>query len=758
MNGRRINLARLALITACLVLLLAQLASATDVDSDSPPQEQEASDDNASVPRPLPAGSGVGGGKCEPITVPMCRQMPYNSTSMPNQFNHYTQQEAAMEAHQFWALVEINCSPDLRFLLCSMYTPICMPATGGSGGSHGAATIRACRSVCLRARNGCEQYMRKFGFEWPEHMSCERFPEHGSPSHVCMDPVDAVAQHINANAKLTINHQLTNMPPPNSNNNNNNVKQLLSPDPVVVAAVKQQDDDCTDNNNNNNNNAFSQEERAMARSWLLTWSLLCTLSSVCTAATYAIDRRRFAFPEKAIIYMSVCYLFVSVGYLLPLLLTSSSSTHNCAQTATATCALSFALVYYFATAASIWWMLVALTWFLAAGLKWSSESLGRYAGAFHALAWIVPAIQTGAALMFAPLDRDPLSGLYQAGARSVRDLRVFFVAPGVVYLALGVAFLVAGFVSLARLRRTFQLDAGGGDDAKQQHKLDKLMIRVGVFSILYTVPASCVLACQLYEQMYRDEWQRTGGGGGGGGAQPSFALFMLKYAMSVIVGVTAGFWIWTKKSVRTWRAFCHCSPSMPRSSHHKSTGGDASTTTATTTGSNSMQHQQQKQQQRPLLTASSNGLHAESIGSLQSTQPMTQFYQPQQQQQQPQHYMSAPLAYHHHLHHHHQPLPLQFQPPMYAQLHHPSYHVDQQQQQQLQQQYNTYLMHTQAQPQLLVGGECAARLSSASSAASSVASSSSSYNANSATHTNNTRANTATCSTLSKYSMPMSHV
>jgi hypothetical protein len=51
------------------------------------------------------------GAKCQEITVPMCRNMPYNATSMPNQFNHYTQQEAAMEAHQFWALVEINCSP-----------------------------------------------------------------------------------------------------------------------------------------------------------------------------------------------------------------------------------------------------------------------------------------------------------------------------------------------------------------------------------------------------------------------------------------------------------------------------------------------------------------------------------------------------------------------------------------------------------------------------------------------------------------------
>ena len=111
------------------------------------------------------------GQTCEEISVPMCRNMPYNFTSMPNQFNHETQQDAALEVHQFWALVEISCSKDLKFFLCSMYTPICI--------KNYAKPVRACRSVCERARGGCEKYMKKFGFEWPEHMNCNLFPEYG---------------------------------------------------------------------------------------------------------------------------------------------------------------------------------------------------------------------------------------------------------------------------------------------------------------------------------------------------------------------------------------------------------------------------------------------------------------------------------------------------------------------------------------------------------------------------------------------------
>ena len=48
-------------------------------------------------------------------------------TSMPNRFNHATQDEASLIIGSFAPLMNINCSADLPFLLCSMYTPICVP-------------------------------------------------------------------------------------------------------------------------------------------------------------------------------------------------------------------------------------------------------------------------------------------------------------------------------------------------------------------------------------------------------------------------------------------------------------------------------------------------------------------------------------------------------------------------------------------------------------------------------------------------------
>ncbi|KAJ7351924.1 hypothetical protein OS493_034532 [Desmophyllum pertusum] len=115
--------------------------------------------------------------KCEKIKIPMCKGIGYNFTSMPNMFKHDTQEEAALEVHQFWPLVQIKCSPDLLLFICSMYSPLCHP--------HVKDEVPPCRSLCNRARKGCAPLMRQYGFLWPERMKCENFPEHGD-GRLCM--------------------------------------------------------------------------------------------------------------------------------------------------------------------------------------------------------------------------------------------------------------------------------------------------------------------------------------------------------------------------------------------------------------------------------------------------------------------------------------------------------------------------------------------------------------------------------------------
>ncbi|NXR95055.1 FZD8 protein, partial [Hypocryptadius cinnamomeus] len=374
---------------------------------------------------------------CQEITVPLCKGIGYNYTYMPNQFNHDTQDEAGLEVHQFWPLVEIQCSSDLRFFLCSMYTPICL--------EDYKKPLPPCRSVCERAKAGCAPLMRQYGFAWPDRMRCDRLPEQGSPDTLCMDY---------NRTDLT-----TAAPPP-------------AKPPLRGSAVAEH-----------------------------------------------------------------------VRY---------------ESTGPALCTVVFLLVYFFGMASSIWWVILSLTWFLAAGMKWGNEAIAGYAQYFHLAAWLLPSVKSIAVLALSSVDGDPVAGICYVGNQSLENLRGFVLAPLLIYLAIGSMFLLAGFVSLFRIRSVIKQQGG----PTKTHKLEKLMIRLGLFTVLYTVPAASVVACLFYEQHNRPRWEATHNcpclrdQQPDQARRPDYAVFMLKYFMCLVVGITSGVWVWSGKTLESWRALC----------------------------------------------------------------------------------------------------------------------------------------------------------------------------------------------------------
>ncbi|PIK52893.1 hypothetical protein BSL78_10243 [Apostichopus japonicus] len=98
----------------------------------------------------------------------MCGKMPYSSTSLPNTFGHETQEEIGLEIHQFWPLVEMQCSPFLEEFLCSVYIPPC-----------GHISSTTCKELCESARDGCQSLLKQFGFVWPGALACESLPSLG---------------------------------------------------------------------------------------------------------------------------------------------------------------------------------------------------------------------------------------------------------------------------------------------------------------------------------------------------------------------------------------------------------------------------------------------------------------------------------------------------------------------------------------------------------------------------------------------------
>ena len=124
---------------------------------------------------------------CEPLTIPLCQGLEYNHTIFPNLLNHTSQQEAAVEVHQFFPLVKVGCSKDFAFFLCSVYAPICTVLN---------TPVPPCRSLCNSAKHGCEALLIRFGSSWPESLRCDRFPELGE--EIC------VTENLNSTSVATL--------------------------------------------------------------------------------------------------------------------------------------------------------------------------------------------------------------------------------------------------------------------------------------------------------------------------------------------------------------------------------------------------------------------------------------------------------------------------------------------------------------------------------------------------------------------------
>lgn len=501
-------------------------------------------------------------GFCQTISIPLCTDIAYNQTIMPNLLGHTNQEDAGLEVHQFYPLVKVQCSVDLKFFLCSMYAPVCTVLE---------QAIPPCRSLCERARQGCEALMNKFGFQWPERLRCENFPVHGA-GEICVgqNTTDKDGPASDPTPNLP---ELVTQPPYVWTNQPFSCPLQLRVPPYLgyhFLGAKDCGAPC-EVSKPNGLMYFLEEELRFGRLWVGIWSVLCCMSTLFTVLTYLVDMRRFRYPERPIIFLSGCYFMVAVAYVAGFLLEDrvvcidKFGVDGYKMVAQGTkkegCTILFMVLYFFGMASSIWWVILSLTWFLSAGMKWGHEAIEANSQYFHLAAWAVPAVKTITILALGQVDGDLLTGVCYVGIYNVIALRGFVLAPLFVYLFIGTSFLLAGFVSLFRIRTIMK------QDGTKTEKLEKLMVRIGVFSVLYTVPATIVLACYFYEQAFRPQWERTWQmqtckrfavpcpAGNFAPLMPDFTVFMIKYLMTMIVGITSGFWIWSGKTLQSWRRF-----------------------------------------------------------------------------------------------------------------------------------------------------------------------------------------------------------
>jgi len=246
----------------------------------------------------------------------------------------------------------------------------------------------------------------------------------------------------------------------------------------------------------------------------------------------------------------------SVGYLIRLIAGRESVTCDSDGTMTqgldnTNCAAVFLLLYYFNSAAALWWVILSVTWLLTAGFKWSHDAIDLYTSYFHLVAWGIPAVKSIIIIVLRNVYSEELTGLCYVGSSNSSSILGFVIAPFTVYLLLGVTLLVAGYVVLFLHQKK--------NSGKSDERIEVLMVRVGIFGLLYTVAMTCHIACNFYEYANYPYWYTSSH------ATASVEIYSLKIASALLPGITSALCVLSCNSLDTWTSIsCMCSKDSTR--------------------------------------------------------------------------------------------------------------------------------------------------------------------------------------------------
>lgn len=321
---------------------------------------------------------------------------------------------------------------------------------------------------------------------------------------------------------------------------------------------------------------FTLGEQTSSSRLINIFAIGCLLCSLLVLFTFISDTDRFRYPERAIICLSACYIMVSLGFLAQIILSAEKVScdgnlvrYSSSVPGSSTCIVVFFLIYYFSMAASLWWVILTLTWFLSTGLQWGTEPLSNYSLYFHLIAWIIPGIKSFIIVASGSVDGEPLAGICYVGNHNLDALMNFVIAPLCIYVGIGFTLLFAGFISIFQLRTVIRQQVRNKAD---KHGLEKLMVRILLFSVLYIIPTIIVICCNWYEYHNRSHWElnhncpcllRND--------VPFVRVYLLKYCMTLGIGIVTFCWILSGKTFDSWNrcieASCCCDKSRTISSH-----------------------------------------------------------------------------------------------------------------------------------------------------------------------------------------------
>lgn len=511
-----------------------------------------------------------GSDECLAVSEPSCmnEHWPFNLT-IGASFNAITSRR---HFEILYPLLTTRCSPYFRFFACSVHQPACIESR---------VIAVACRELCAVVRDECREAARIFNIRWQDHFpdcnllqaSVQELPYVDDVTirrDICLHPKSDVITFtlITPTTELSTegNYQSSNSSfndircPPELRSSHQSKFRFLDVDSCAPPCE----------------HMFVKDARFL-RIFILIIALISSFISFFIILTFILNPQRFRYPERPIIFYSICYFVIANLHIVGFFLGDSAScnqrrlnaANEVTQGATTVesardnplCTWLFIAFHFFTVKGTIWWLILTFTWLLASAFKWGTEPIEQLAPYYHSLAYFVPCFHTIVLLISGRIEGDNITGLCSVGVYDSFGARYLLLLPTACYLALGVCMLLTGFFCLNRVRRSLTND-------KDSKKLKKLMMRIGCFSLLFIFPQCFFIFILLYEDHNRDEWtkawylrtcdhysvpcptllvSRQ--------SRPHMIIYYIKYAATLTLAFPPLFWICGKKTFKSWSTF-----------------------------------------------------------------------------------------------------------------------------------------------------------------------------------------------------------
>ena len=130
------------------------------------------------------------------------------------------------------------------------------------------------------------------------------------------------------------------------------------------------------------------------------------------------------------------------------------------------------------------------------------------------------------------MEGDELTGVCLPGQQTEASLLTLLAIPATAALAIASIFFLAGLVA----------SLVTPSDATR-----RLLARVSVLFVLYSLPQSCVVGSLVYEVIERRGWRAEAT------ARPNLEVFILRLFMVLVVGLTSCAWVASARTLHSWR-------------------------------------------------------------------------------------------------------------------------------------------------------------------------------------------------------------